>query len=454
MKTILILIACTATANAFCGFFVSGADQKLYNNASHVVLLRKGNHVVMSMSNSYKGPPEDFAMVVPVPVVLHKKDVKTLAPDVFRHIDELTAPRLVEYWEQDPCGGGSPGDYLGMGGGSPKRAAMMEGAAKEKEDHGVKIEARFTSGEYEVLILSAQESSGLELWLKENHYKIPDGAAEALAPYVREQMKFFVAKVNVKKVKFDKNQQAQLSPLQFSFESSELRLPVRLGLLNANGQQDLIVYVLHPSKRFEVANYPNFTAVTNLDVANSVKKSFGEFYAALFDELLKRHDGKGVVTEYAWDTGSCDPCPGPPLDESEVATLGASRVGDEGQWVVTRLHTRYDKQTLSEDLVFHAVPPLEGGRAVNSNMSGPHTGKRSDTNNFQARYIIRHYWPKKLTCDKPTRGIWGPPPDGREENFRPHPARDLASAARGTIKLEEVVKGRVPELGLEAKPQK
>ena len=89
----LLLLLQAAGAEAFCGFFVSGADQKLYNNASHVVLMRKGNRVVMTMSNNYKGPAEDFAMVVPVPVVLQKKQVRTLHPNVFRHIDELTAPR-------------------------------------------------------------------------------------------------------------------------------------------------------------------------------------------------------------------------------------------------------------------------------------------------------------------------------------------------------------------------
>src|SRR5206468_6219643 len=100
---VLVLVAFPLTAAAFCGFFVSGADANLYNNASQVVLMRKGNRTVMTMSNNYKGPTEDFAMVVPVPVVLHKEDVKTLAPNVFNHIDQLSAPRLVEYWEQDPC---------------------------------------------------------------------------------------------------------------------------------------------------------------------------------------------------------------------------------------------------------------------------------------------------------------------------------------------------------------
>ena len=37
---------------AFCGFFVAGADAKLYNNASQVVLMRSGNHTVMTMSNN------------------------------------------------------------------------------------------------------------------------------------------------------------------------------------------------------------------------------------------------------------------------------------------------------------------------------------------------------------------------------------------------------------------
>src|SRR6516225_6902836 len=99
----LALGTSSTVAHAFCGFFVSGNDAKLTNNASQVVLLRKGNRTVMTMSNHYQGPPENFAMVVPVPVVLHKEDVKTLPADVFDHIDSLSAPRLVEYWEQDPC---------------------------------------------------------------------------------------------------------------------------------------------------------------------------------------------------------------------------------------------------------------------------------------------------------------------------------------------------------------
>src|SRR5687767_1019851 len=99
----LLGLLAPSAASAFCGFFVAGSDAKLTNNVSQVVLLRDGNRTSLTMSNTYKGPPESFAMVVPVPVVLKKEDVKTLPADVFEHIDKLSAPRLVEYWEKDPC---------------------------------------------------------------------------------------------------------------------------------------------------------------------------------------------------------------------------------------------------------------------------------------------------------------------------------------------------------------
>src|SRR5215470_3479458 len=100
---VLAGLAWPRDARAFCGFFVAGSDARLTNNASEVVLMRKGNRTVMTMSNNYRGPLEDFAMVVPVPVVLRKENVRTLPLDVFDRVDSLSAPRLVEYWEQNPC---------------------------------------------------------------------------------------------------------------------------------------------------------------------------------------------------------------------------------------------------------------------------------------------------------------------------------------------------------------
>src|SRR5262245_12897598 len=183
-----VVASAPGPARAFCGFFVAGSDAKLTNNASQVVLMRKGNRTVMTMSNDYKGPPQNFAMVVPVPVVLRREDVKTLPADVFDRVDSLSAPRLVEYWEQDPC---QPPvmKSLGYGTGAGGGAVGIKKKGRSADELGVKIEAKFVTGEYEVVILSARESSGLETWLRQERYNIPAGAAEALAPYVRDKSK-------------------------------------------------------------------------------------------------------------------------------------------------------------------------------------------------------------------------------------------------------------------------
>ncbi len=311
-------------ADAFCGFYVSGADAKLFADATQVVLMRDGTRTVLSMQNDYKGPPEDFALVVPVPVVLQQENVKTLSADVFKRIDTLSAPRLVEYWEQDPCPTSvGLGDIGGFGHGAGTGTGLGIGSGRGSLGEPlVKVEAQFAVGEYEVVILSAKDSSALEAWLRENKYKMPDGAGAALAPYVQAGLKFFVAKVNVAKVKMEDGR-ASLSPLRFYYDTDKFELPVRLGLLNSSGTQDLIVNIL-AADRYEAASHPNATIPTNLDVNESARASFGTFYAALFDDTLAKHPG-AVVTEYAWQSTKCDPCPGDSagMTGNDLASLGA-----------------------------------------------------------------------------------------------------------------------------------
>src|SRR5438045_2308171 len=142
--------AAPATAHAFCGFYVAGGDQQMFNDATQVVLMRSGTRTVLAMQNNYKGPPEAFALVIPVPVVLHEGDVKTLPKDVFQHVELMGAPRLVEYWEQDPCQPPVPEAVLMA---APTGAGAPIPAPEDKADLGVKVEAKFTVGEYQVVIL-------------------------------------------------------------------------------------------------------------------------------------------------------------------------------------------------------------------------------------------------------------------------------------------------------------
>ncbi|MCC7538206.1 MAG: DUF2330 domain-containing protein [Deltaproteobacteria bacterium] len=445
-------VAAPQTASAFCGFYVSGSGQQLYNKATYVVMMREGTRTVLSMQNNYEGPPEAFAMVVPVPVVLQRENVHTLERSVFDRVDQLAAPRLVEYWEQDPCTPRRPpavrvsrAMVMGAAGGGRARAA---------DDLGVRIEAQFVVGEYDIVILSASDSSGLDTWLRRERYNIPPGAEPVLRPYVAAGTKFFVARVDPQRVRFE-NGRAMLSPLRFHYDTERFDLPVRLGLLNSAGEQDLIVHILSRGQRFEVANYRNVTIPTNIDVANSVRERFGSFYAALFDRTVQMNPG-AVVTEYAWGASSCDPCPVSPLDPRTMAVLGedvlppravpSSRWDPRQTFVLTRLHYRYTRDSLGEDLVFREAGAIVGGREIEGREGRlERVARPAEVNNFQARYVIRHWWQGPIRCANPRRGVWGGPPGGGSP--RPTAARDLAFVPRN-VRLDEVVRRRVPEIRL------
>jgi hypothetical protein len=458
-----VLAVSAASAHAFCGFYVSGSDKKMFNDATNVVLMRDGTRTVLSMQNDYKGPLEDFAMVVPVPVVLKKTEVKTLSRDVFDRIDQLGAPRLVEYWEQDPCP--QPhrryrGDDEDMMDEKVSAAAPESEEDKPRKKTTVKIEARFEVGEYQILILSATEAAGLETWLRDNKYKIPPGAEPLLRPYVEAGSKFFVAKVDPAKVKIEgegDNKRAALSPLRFHYDSEEFSLPIRLGMANSSGKQDLIVNILAANKRYEVANYKNVVIPTNFDVKPNVKGRFGEFYAALFDKTIEANPG-AVVTEYAWQSHEkegggiygvdCDPCPPEPPIDTDMVTLGADIIGGpmvRGGFVLTRLHARYGRADMKDDLRFRVGKPITGGREV-WNKQGLEYGAQPATENyFQGRYAIRHWWTGPIRCSNPRRGVWGGPPDGNFGGVQM--AQKTAFAPRGSFELASVIKRDLWEIG-------
>ncbi|MBV8761346.1 MAG: DUF2330 domain-containing protein [Deltaproteobacteria bacterium] len=455
MRTVLsaLVIAATAhTAHAFCGFYVSGSGSKLVNDATQVVLMRDGTRTVLAMQNDYKGPLEDFAMVVPVPVVLHEGDVKTLKPEVFAHVESLGSPRLVEYWEQDPCpqpvlygesfGYGSIG--FGAGAGGVAYGAIGMGRST------VKIEAKFDVAEYKILILSATDSAGLETWLHDNSYKIPAGAEPLLRPYIESGSKFFVAKVNPEKVQMVDGH-AALSPLRFHYDSDDFSLPIRLGMANADGKQDLIVSIFSKNTRYEVANYKNVFIPTNFDVKSAVKSRFGEFYAALFDKTIEANPG-AVVTEYAWQAKRsyhCDPCAEMDVTSADLAQLGADVIGGDiaNAFMLTRLHARYGKRDMKDDLRFREAKPIVGGREQYSK-DGIEYGAKPATdgeNHFQARYAVRHYWTGAITCAHPQRYVWGGPPDG---SYAPTiGAQKIAFAPRGKLALGSVIGRDLWEIG-------
>ena len=366
---------------AFCGFYVAKADTSLFNRASQVVLARDGDRTVLTMASDFKGTPKEFAVVIPVPTFITREQIHVAEKSLIDHIDAYTSPRLVEYFDSDPCRRYDMLRPMAMAGVMKDVSApAMQERAKAL---GVTIEAQYTVGEYDILILSAKQSGGLETWLTENGYRIPAGAGPVIGSYLRQNMRFFVARVNL-------SEQTRLGftylrSLQVAYESPKFMLPIRLGTVNANGPQELFIYALTRTGRVETTNYRTVKLPSGSELPPYVKDDFPRFYRAMFEQQVRRESMSAVFLEYAWDMAWCDPCAADPMSASELKTLGVFWTGDDaraGQNVfVTRLHVRYDAQHFPEDLVFQQT---------------------GDRENFQGRYVLRHAWTGGDSCPAAT----------------------------------------------------
>src|SRR5215813_2984842 len=108
---------------AFCGFYVGKAGSKLFNKASQVVLVRDGDRTVMTMASDFKGEMKEFAVVIPVPTFLKKEQIHVGEKALVDHIDAYSAPRLVEYFDANPCARMYP---MSAAAAAPPMAAFKE----------------------------------------------------------------------------------------------------------------------------------------------------------------------------------------------------------------------------------------------------------------------------------------------------------------------------------------
>jgi hypothetical protein len=378
---------CAGTARAFCGFYVAKADAKLFNKSSKVVLARAGEETAITMASDYEGEPNEFALVVPVPTFIKKEQISIVEPATVDHLDAYTAPRLVEYFDPDPC---TPPQTVALA-YAYKSASAAPSPAPVAPYRGVKVEAQYDVGEYNISILSAEESDGLINWLTDNGYRIPAGAEPVVGSYIKQNMHFFVAKVNLDRMQ--RLGHAFLRPLQVRYGTAKFMLPLRLGTVNASGPQDLVVFALSRRGRVEASNYRTIKVPSDFNVPLFVKDDFSNFYRAAFDRAVAHENMRAVFVEYAWDMRWCDPCAADPMSGKEMAELGAawsedstagntiparsSFSGGSANAYVTRLHVRYDAKSFPEDLTFIET---------------------ADRENFQGRYILQHPFDGKTSC--------------------------------------------------------
>jgi len=504
-------VLAAAPAQAFPGFLASKTKTEIKINSTQLVLMKKGPVTAVTVMSDYEGPLEPFAMVLVVPPDVTVEHVTTLKREFVDRVDAISAPRFHEYWEQDPCDPGpveqewqrsmkANASSAFLGGGD-----MPQSTQKVAKELSLDVKAKQKEGEYSFTLLGKDES--VAGWLKSKGYNVPPGAEQAVAPYVQAGMRLVVAQVDTNRIELVGGDRAQLSPIRFWTEQPYTSLPDRVGLVNAGGKQELIVYVIDPEQRYESKNYKNLFPPTNVEVDFSVKERIGEFYAGLQDIIAQKTPG-AFLNEYAWPSDGCgQPCATEPLAIAELLSLGGDvfelsvpkeekqpkppeptkeevaafkeatkelkpkeRKAKEKQdkedrktvaarqallsrhkYVVSRIHYRYDDKSLPND---PQVGPASG--AVEGGVAQP-KGQKAEAstdvvpatqNKFQVRYNNFHPWVPVIQCPNPERYRWGKAPRDYRGLRKTWIAEDLTRKSRTQIKPAAVVKTPIPSLGL------
>lgn len=380
----LLALLAANEAFAFCGFYVAQAGTSVFNQKSEVIIVRNGEKQIITMRNDFKGDLKQFAMIIPVPVVLKRSDIKIVEERLFNTFDAYSAPRLVEYYDQNPC---TPRYRYDMAESvSVNTDKMYFSERVTKKETGVKIEAQYSVDEYEITILSATQSTGLQNWLKRNGYEVPDKAKEVLEPYIKDKLKFFAVKVNFEKAK--RLNGNYLRPIQISFNTKKFMLPIRLGMANSNGEQDLIIYCFTKTGRIETANYRTVEMPTAKKIPVFLRNNFANFYKDAFSKTYEEQGKNAVFVEYAWNVSpaqpvKCDPCTGTPPVNQDLLMAGIDWIDLNNPYAsnifFTRLHVRYSRDKFPEDLMFIETP---------------------NTQTYQVRHIITHPATGEMQCDE------------------------------------------------------
>ena len=332
-------------AAAFCGTYVGSPGVELTNQTSQVIIARQGSKTTLTLANDYQGEATDFAMLIPVPVVLEEDDIRTVGPELFQRFNDYSAPRIVTYECSDFY---YDDDMLNSGGGEDGGGWEEEGSS---EPPPVVVEGEYAIGIYDVVILSATESGALIDWLTDNGYGANPQAEEMLTEYIEDGQLFFAAKVNLAEVSAEGT---TLEPIQFNYESDAFGLPVRLGTLNSPGQQDVVMFILTDDSDGQVgiSNYSEITIEDECMVDVAAEGGASNYYGTQFSEAWEEEGtDEGWITEYAWATSSCDPCPTTPPTNEELEQAGYE--GESWNSYFTRLRVRYTAEAAMEDIMLY-----------------------------------------------------------------------------------------------------
>jgi hypothetical protein len=355
---LLSLLLAPGLAHAFCGTFVGAPGANLTNHTSQVIIGRQGTRTTLTVAADYEGDAADFAMILPIPEVVGPEDVTTGDATLVQWIQDYSTPRGVAYTCDDvfDLQQSGPGCSMVMG-CSDASIAGVYAPPGELADDSVEVESAFSAAGYDIVVLSAQESSDLFTWLRSNGYDVPRGGQDILQEYIDAGVYFLAAKVSLTEAP---SGNTWLPPLRISYDSDSFGLPIRIGTISAEGDQETLIYTLtdyETDGEVGISNYPEVSLEDECMWEPDADESMSDWYAAEVDQAVADAGGAAWIKEYSADlVGSvgtgyhCDPCTAEPaIPGGTFAPFGL----DSPSAHLTRMRLRYTPETATNDVMMY-----------------------------------------------------------------------------------------------------
>lgn len=331
----LLLALLTPAAHAFCGTYVGPAGAALTNQTSTMVVVREGARTTVTMAGDAAGDAAAFGMLVPVPGEV--RDARLLDDlSLLDRVDRYAGPRLVSYTCDDL-------ERQGVGaaacGAVTDRVRAMATAAALDTARGALGTLPLAQGGATLDVLGP---GAVDAWVADRGWELDPAARRLLEASLSDTSRLLAVSVDL-----DQGLASGqwLKPLQFSYDSDSLSLPIELGALHSPGIQDVVVHVITGPGQGAVAisNLPEFEVESECLVREEGGWGVGldDFYADAVDDAFEHAGGEAAwTTEYTWAPAKCDPCPDEgPLDVEVLRDLGYE--GDPTQATLTRLRARF-----------------------------------------------------------------------------------------------------------------
>lgn len=339
-------------AQAFCGTYLGPAGDAPDNGESVLVLSMVNGRTVLTMASDFEGDVQDFGLLVPVPAGFDAASVVVPDAAALDVLDVYSGPRVVGYtceqvWDGQVVRNESQYSAGGCAGTATTRpgttATTTTGTTttslSDAELRDVIVKSRATVGSYELAVVAADDTEGLQGWLDANGLAMPAEVEPVIQDFMDRGTWFLAARVSAG------TDAAWLEPLQMVYDSELRAIPLRLGTTSSEGVQDLVLYTLATS-RVRVTNYEESV------IEDECMPDGSSFYEQAVDEALLSEDPAARATwavEYAWGGGKCDPCTDQgPLDPDTLATLGWR---EPFAPFVTRIRMRYGPDQIDEDVL-------------------------------------------------------------------------------------------------------